>query len=134
MKAKSYDEAITAYSRSLELDPDQPFTYSNRAMTYLKQKQFQLALDDAEKALEMDPKYLKAFHRRAKAHAGLGNYEKAIDDFQMLLEKEPENKELNKELKDCRFLLKKQIEKNEKTSKESEPKIEELDDKENVKP
>jgi tetratricopeptide (TPR) repeat protein len=38
MKAKSYDESIKCYSRSLELDPNQPYTFSNRAMTYLKMK------------------------------------------------------------------------------------------------
>lgn len=38
MKAKSYDEAIGCYSRSLELDSTQHFTYANRAMTYLKLK------------------------------------------------------------------------------------------------
>ena len=36
VKAKSYAEAVGCYTRSLELDPEQPFTYSNRAMAYLK--------------------------------------------------------------------------------------------------
>lgn len=129
MKAKSFDEAVQCYTRSLELDPDQPFTYANRSMAYLRQKAYNNALADAEKAIEMDPKYLKAYHRRAKAYAGLKRYEAAVRDYQFLLEKEPDNKDLNKELRDARYLMNKEIDANTVTSdakNESVPVIEEI--------
>lgn len=51
----------------------------------------------------------------------------------MLLEREPDNKDLNKELRDCRTLLKNKEKTDLKVAKESEPMIEEItDDKENV--
>lgn len=128
VKAKSYQEAVDCYTRSLELDPNQPFTYANRSMAYIKQKAFNNALADAEKAIEMDPKYLKAYHRRAKALAGLKKFEEAIKDYQLLLEKEPDNKDLNRELRDARYLLNKEQEANTVTTdaKSSDPVIEEI--------
>ena len=49
---------------------------------------------------------MKAHHRRAKALVGIGQYEKAIKDFQYILEEEPENKDVNKDLQDCRVKMK----------------------------
>lgn len=36
MKSKDYPSAITAYTRSLDLNPNESATYANRAMAYLK--------------------------------------------------------------------------------------------------
>lgn len=35
-KAGSYEDAVKAYSRAIELNPDNPVYYSNRAMAYLQ--------------------------------------------------------------------------------------------------
>ena len=71
IKAKDYKEAVTAYSRSLELNPDEPFTYANRAMANLKLRNYKKVIEDANDALRLKPAYLKAHHRRGKAYAGL---------------------------------------------------------------
>ena len=71
IKAKDYKEAVTAYSRSLELNPDEPFTYANRAMAFLKLKNYGNVVNDANDALRLKPGYLKAHHRRGKAFAAL---------------------------------------------------------------
>jgi tetratricopeptide (TPR) repeat protein len=105
VKAKEYDEAIKAYSRSIELNPDEPFTYANRAMAHLKKKNFKSVIADADKAISLKPGYLKAFHRRGKAYAGLARHEEAIKDFQYILEEEPENKDVNKDLMNSRHKL-----------------------------
>lgn len=105
VKAKEYDEAIKAYSRSIELNPDEAFTYANRAMAYLKKKNYKNVISDAEMAINLKPGYLKAYHRRGKALAGLGKHEEAIKDFQHILEEEPENKDVNKDLMNSRHKL-----------------------------
>lgn len=38
MKSKDYAEAVKCYARSLELNPDEPFTFANKAMAHLKLK------------------------------------------------------------------------------------------------
>lgn len=40
VKSKDFELAIKAYSRSLQINGDEPFTYANRAMAYLKNKNF----------------------------------------------------------------------------------------------
>jgi len=86
MKAKEFDEAINAYTRSLTLNPSEAATYCNRAMAYLRVKNYARAIEDANKTLELEPGYVKAFHRRGKAYLATAKYEQAIRDFQYILE------------------------------------------------
>jgi len=125
MKAKDYQAAITAYSRSLELNPTEAATFSNRAMAYLKQASYRQCIEDAEKAIELKPGYLKAHHRRGKAYAALNKHEDAIRDFQLILESEPENADVNKDLKDARRKLKMEQEKEQENNTVT---IEEVED------
>ena len=81
MKAKEYDEAINAYTRSIELNPSEAATYCNRAMAYLRTKNYARCIEDADKTLEMEPDYVKAFHRRGKAYLATNKFELAIRDF-----------------------------------------------------
>lgn len=46
MKSKEYDLAVASYSRSIELDPNESFTLSNRAQAYISLKQFSNAIED----------------------------------------------------------------------------------------
>lgn len=127
VKAKEYQEAVKAYTRSIELNPDEAFTYANRAMAFLKLKNFGNVIMDANKAIELKPGYLKAFHRRGKAYAALNKHEDAIKDFQFILEEEPENKDVNKDLMTSRQKLTEQEAKKGAT-------IEEIGDVEEEKP
>lgn len=116
---------MKAYSRSIELNDGEPYTYANRAMAYLKQKCYRQAAEDATKAIELKPGYLKAHHRRGKAYLSLNKFEEAIKDFQYILENEPENKDVNKDLQTARKSLKDKVV-NEKldtntSEKKSEP-------------
>ena len=67
MKSKEFEFAVACYTKSIEMNPNEAASYSNRAMAYLKMKKYGSCIDDAEKALEIDPTYLKAYHRRGKA-------------------------------------------------------------------
>jgi tetratricopeptide (TPR) repeat protein len=105
VKSKDYQEAVNCYSRSIELNSDEPFTYANRAMAYLKLKEFKKVVEDADMAIKLKPGYLKAYHRRGKAYVALNKYEMAIKDFRFILEHEPDNKEVNKDLMEARNSL-----------------------------
>ena len=67
MKSKDFEFAVTCYTKSIEINPMEAASYSNRAMAFLKMKKYGSCIDDAEKALQIDPTYLKAYHRRGKA-------------------------------------------------------------------
>ena len=124
VKAKDYKEAVTCYTRSIELDDTEAFSFANRAMAYLKLKDFKKVIEDATRAITMKPGYLKAFHRRGKAYHALKQHEEAIKDFQYILEEEPDNADVNKDLKESRRCL------NDKLNKE--PMVSEIIDDEPV--
>lgn len=105
MKSKEYETSIDCYTKSIEIFPDEPATFSNRAMAYLKLKQYKNAIKDADKAISLKPDYIKAYHRRGKAHLGIKHYEAAIKDFQYILERDPHNKEINRDLLNARVAL-----------------------------
>jgi len=105
MKCKDFPDAIACYTRSLEHLATDPATYSNRALAYLKTKEYARALEDAEAAIKLKPDYIKAYHRRGKAYFSMNKLELAIRDFQYILEQEPNNKEAMTEIKNARKKL-----------------------------
>lgn len=48
------DEAIAAYQKAIELDPEYQDAYANLGVTYYQQQKFDLAASQYEKALELD--------------------------------------------------------------------------------
>ncbi|CEG38697.1 FOG: TPR repeat [Plasmopara halstedii] len=85
-------DAVSAYSRCIDMDPNNAVCLSNRAAAYLKLNEFELALADCTKAIEIVPT-IKPFMRRAMAHLALTHYEEAVADFAAALKFEPRNKE-----------------------------------------
>ncbi len=94
------NEAITCYTRAIELDPTNAIYPSNRAMCLLKQEKYGAAEVDCSLSITLDPTYPKSYHRRATARAKLGKLDEARKDYEQLLKLEPQSKlaqvELNK--------------------------------------
>ena len=63
MSKKAYDAAIDNYTKSIELDPENPVYYSNRAAAHSSKGDHEKAVEDSEKAIEVDPSFVKAYHR-----------------------------------------------------------------------
>ena len=47
VKSKNWKEAIMFYSKSIELNPNEPSTYGNRALAYIKIGDYDNALNDS---------------------------------------------------------------------------------------
>lgn len=99
MKGKEYNEAVVAYTRSIELTGTEAASYSNRALTYLRLKNYAAVIADANKCLELEPGFLKAFHRRGSAYLATNKFELAIKDFQEILLVDENNPDVNSKLK-----------------------------------
>lgn len=84
--AKEYDEAITLYSKAIELDGSSAVYYGNRAATYIQMAKWQLALKDCQKAVVLDPKYLKAHFRMGQCLTALGRLMEAKRAFTSVAE------------------------------------------------
>ena len=53
MKSKEFNSAVECYTKSIEISDKEAATYSNRAMAYLKLKNYGAAIDDANSALDL---------------------------------------------------------------------------------
>lgn len=54
-----YDDALSLYTKAIELNPRVPVYYGNRSFCYIKTEYYGYALEDANKAIELDKKYIK---------------------------------------------------------------------------
>ena len=52
-----YEEEITSYDKALEIKPDDPSVYYNKACAYALQNKIQLAIENLQQAINLDVKY-----------------------------------------------------------------------------
>ncbi|CAD8122438.1 unnamed protein product [Paramecium sonneborni] len=110
LKSNDLKEAINYYTQSIQFDRQMAASYCNRALVYLKLKEYQNVINDCDYAIALQSDYTKAYHRRGKAYFALKQYDKAYLDFKYILQVEPDNNEVNGELRECRkFLTEQQI-------------------------
>lgn len=80
-------EAITDYTKSIELNSKYPQVYNNRAYTYMRMQDYKDALTDLDKALALNPNYINALMNRGDIY----NYyfeidkTKAITDYKKII-------------------------------------------------
>lgn len=106
-QAGKYTEAVRCYTRGIQCDPKNALLPANRAMAYLKTKDWSKAEADCSLALSLDETYVKAYLRRGTARKELKEYEKAIEDFKHVLLLEPKNKEAQSDIDDVQKLMNK---------------------------
>uniref|UniRef100_A0A8D8ZR65 E3 ubiquitin-protein ligase CHIP n=1 Tax=Cacopsylla melanoneura TaxID=428564 RepID=A0A8D8ZR65_9HEMI len=79
---KMYDEAINCYSRAIIKNPVIASYFTNRALCYLKQKQYIHCCDDCRKALELDPLLVKAHFFLGQSLHEINHYDEAVKHLQ----------------------------------------------------
>lgn len=68
---KKYKEAITYYTKALEIDKDDE-TFVNRALAYSKLGEHKNAIDDYDNAIRLNPKYANAYYNKARKLFNMG--------------------------------------------------------------
>ena len=81
-----FDEAIAAYTRVIELDPESVIVYGNRGEAYYSIGEYDKAIADCTKAIEMAPEFWLAYYHRGLAYESKGEYEKAASDYEKVIE------------------------------------------------
>jgi tetratricopeptide (TPR) repeat protein len=71
-------EAVKAFSRSLELDPNNSFNLAHRATAYEQQGQLEEALADIERGVALQPHLSMLSWREASLRAALGQEDQAL--------------------------------------------------------
>ena len=77
----NYQEAISLYSQSIQLDPDYLDAYYNRGWCYVNVGAYQEAIRDFSRIIEVNKTYQAAHLSRGLARFSLGDYENAIQDY-----------------------------------------------------
>eukprot|EP00658_Telonema_sp_P-2_P059613 TRINITY_DN4870_c0_g2_i8.p1 TRINITY_DN4870_c0_g2~~TRINITY_DN4870_c0_g2_i8.p1 ORF type:complete len:619 (-),score=179.27 TRINITY_DN4870_c0_g2_i8:613-2469(-) len=103
-KEGRYQNAAELYGASISVTPWLTSAYTNRALVYLKLKNFKGAVDDCKEALAV-AEYnneksdadiiLKAMKRKAEGYEGLGKFDKAVRELEAALVLKGDNKELH---------------------------------------
>ncbi len=87
--AKNNQEAMKAFDKAIELDPNYASAYAGRAGIYNWWEQYPKALKESEQAVKLNPNPAWGFNCRGCAHTGLMNYQEALQDFKKALELSP---------------------------------------------
>ena len=82
-------QAISDYTKAIEINPIFTEAYYNRGNTYEKQGNLTQAISDYTKAIETNPKYAAAYCNRGNVYQTQGNLTLAIADYNKALEISP---------------------------------------------
>src|SRR5262245_28560690 len=86
-----YDQAITAFTRLLDLAPDHAPGYVYRGRCYDCKQDHDRALADFSAAIRADPGYALAYHFRGVSHAKKQEFDKALADYNTSLGLNPDD-------------------------------------------
>ncbi|MDE6202675.1 MAG: tetratricopeptide repeat protein [Lachnospiraceae bacterium] len=88
-RLEKYEEAINAYTKAIELNPEYSAAYNSCGLTYNKLGRYAEAINDFTKAILINPKYATAYNNRGFAHKAIGEYAEAIADYEKAIELNP---------------------------------------------
>lgn len=101
----NFEEALKCYTKSIGLNSQSAVSFSNRAMTYLKLKEYKNAEEDCDFSLKFDSSFVKSYYRRALAKNGESKHRSAVKDLKKALEIDPNNKTVKMELNKTREII-----------------------------
>ena len=80
------NKAIEAYSRAIELYPNNPATYNNRGVAYYIKGDYDRVIVDYTKVIELKPDDAKAYYNRGKIYQEKDDLDLAIADFNTVVQ------------------------------------------------
>ena len=86
---EQYEVALADYARSIELNPNSVYAFTNRAEVYRLQEKYELVIEEATHAISIDPAMNASWAIRGMAYEKLGDIEKARADFNKALSLPP---------------------------------------------
>jgi serine/threonine-protein phosphatase 5 len=100
-KQAHYKDALEKYNAAIDLNPEVPTYYCNRAFCHTRMENHGLAIEDAGVALELDKQCAKGYYRRAASYMAMGKYKKALTDYKSLKQLKPNDKDVHEKFKAC---------------------------------
>ncbi len=87
--AGSHQEAILAFTRACELEPEAVLAYFARGRSYLELGNIEQAIKDFDTAIGLSPNFVEAYDKRGICYARSGNHGQAVKDFDKAIELNP---------------------------------------------
>lgn len=84
-------EAIKAFTKALEQNPDHPDIYSDRGVAHLHNMDKANCFDDLNQALTLQPQYSFRYSARAYAKRNFGDLIGAIKDYEKAVDLDPDD-------------------------------------------
>lgn len=84
-----HEEAVEAFTRAIELDPEFAEAWNRRATTYYVMDRYRDSLADIERVLELEPRHFGALAGRGLCLAALDRKREALEAFEAALEINP---------------------------------------------
>ena len=84
-----YGQAISDYTKAIEINPRYAVAYSNRGRAYDKKGQYDQAIKDFTKAIEVNPRFAGAYYNRGLAYKHKNQYDQAIIDYTKAIKVNP---------------------------------------------
>lgn len=81
-----FEEAVEAFSKAIEEDPQNAIAFHSRGTARLKLKDFEGSIPDFSECLRLNKANQKAMCSRATAYLALGRLEEAMEDFNRALD------------------------------------------------
>lgn len=103
--AGNFQAAVKSYTKCLGMKGKNYVAFSNRAMAYLKLKEFHRAESDCSSALLISPTHVKSLLRRATARNAMGKHRAALADLLKAQDEDPANKQTRAEISKTQELL-----------------------------
>jgi tetratricopeptide (TPR) repeat protein len=89
-----YEEAVTNYDRSVELNSELPEAWSNRGLSLKNLERYEESIANYDKAIELTPDFSSAWYNRGISLDILERHEEAIISYEKAIELAPENYEV----------------------------------------
>lgn len=101
----NFTAAVKSYTKCLGLKNRNYVAFSNRAMAYIKLKEYLRADSDCKSALAIEPTHVKSLIRRATSRNALGKHRAALQDLLAATDLEPANKQVRMEMQRTKEML-----------------------------
>jgi tetratricopeptide (TPR) repeat protein len=86
----NYTFTVDAFTKSIELNPHDGYTYYCRAGAYSKLSEHNKAIEDYSKAIDLNPHDAYSHFLRGNEYSELGDHDKAMEDFNKMIELYPQ--------------------------------------------
>jgi tetratricopeptide (TPR) repeat protein len=91
LQLEFFDEALLAYTNSININPNQIGALFNRAIVNEKLGNLNEALNDYDTALKLDPNNLDIYQNKSAIFEDLGEFESALESIDHAIKKNPIN-------------------------------------------